>query len=207
MLKHLSIQGLSNLHQSTRKVNYKKKWNTSTKSYRLATSQHGPATLYITNLTANRIATMVIQTIQQPNKLTTTRTVNLTTNTFLLWYLTSMDWGERFKRTGNNLGIQVHFRGTNTMKTLLMALKDMENKLQKSGAIYRFKCPRINYPEEYTGESGRSFEDQVKEHIRAPFPIHQDSNSTGHPVSPQCFTTFDRESQGVTRNIKEAMYI
>ena len=36
--------------------------------------------------------------------------------------------GERFKRTCNNLGIQVHFKGTNTIKTLLMAPKDRDNK-------------------------------------------------------------------------------
>ena len=32
-----------------------------------------------------------------------------------------------FKRTWNNLGIQVHFRGTNTSKTLLMDSKDRNN--------------------------------------------------------------------------------
>ena len=37
-------------------------------------------------------------------------------------------------------------------------------------------------------------------------PPHH-SHSTGHPASPECFTIVDRESQGVTRNIKEAMYI
>ena len=48
--------------------------------------------------------------------------------------------GERFKRTCNNRGIQVHFKGTNTIKTLLMAPKDRDNKLQKNGVIYKFKC-------------------------------------------------------------------
>ena len=40
--------------------------------------------------------------------------------------------GERFKRTCNKQGDQGHFKGTNTIKQLLMAPKDNDNKLQKS---------------------------------------------------------------------------
>ena len=75
-----------------------------------------------------------------------------------------MDWGERFEKT-HNLGIMLHCRGTNTIKTLLMTLNDRDNKLQKSGVIYRFKCPHINCLKEYIGESGRSFREQLKEHL------------------------------------------
>ena len=115
--------------------------------------------------------------------------------------------GKRFKRTCNSRGIQVHFKGTNTMKTLLMAPKVRDSKLQKSGVIYKFKCPYINCLEEYIGESGRTFGDRLKEHLRALSPINHHSNSTGHLVSLECFTIVDREPQAVTRNIKEAMYI
>ena len=87
--------------------------------------------------------------------------------------------GERFKRTCNNKGMQVHFKGTNTIKTLLMAPKDRDNKLQKSGVMYKFKCLHINCPEEYIGESGRTFQDRFKEHLRAQFSIHHHSNSVG----------------------------
>ena len=101
--------------------------------------------------------------------------------------------GERFKRTCNSKGIQVHFKGTITIKTLLMAPKYRDNKLQKSGVIYKFKCPHINCPKECIGESGRTFGDRLKEHLKAPSPIHQHSNSTGQPVSPDCFTIVHRE--------------
>ena len=37
--------------------------------------------------------------------------------------------------------------------------------------------------------------------------MHHHSQSTEHPVSPECFTILDRESQGVSRNIKETMNI
>ena len=38
-------------------------------------------------------------------------------------------------------------------------------------------------------------------------PIPHNSHSTGHSVSPECFTIVDKEVQGVTRNIREAMHI
>ena len=104
--------------------------------------------------------------------------------------------GERFKRTCNNKGIQVHFKGTNTIKTHLMAPKSKDNKLPKSGVIYKFKCPHINCPEEYIGESGRTFGDRLKEHLRVPPPIHHHSSSTGHLVSPECFTIVEQGTTG-----------
>ena len=39
--------------------------------------------------------------------------------------------GERFKRTCKNFRIQVHFKGSNTIKIILMAPKDRDNKLKK----------------------------------------------------------------------------
>ena len=88
-----------------------------------------------------------------------------------------------------------------------MAPKDKDNKLQKSEVIYKYKCPQINCPEEYIGESGRTFGDRFKEHLKAPSPIHQHTNTTGHPVIRDCFSIIHRESQGLTRNIKEAIFI
>ena len=64
--------------------------------------------------------------------------------------------GDKFKRTCNKQGIQVHFKGTNTVKQLLMAPKDKDPKLTKSDVIYRYKCPSINCTEQYIRESGRS---------------------------------------------------
>ena len=115
--------------------------------------------------------------------------------------------GERFKRTCNNLGTQVHFKGTKSIKTLLMVPKDRDSKLEKGGVIYRFKCQHTNCLEECIGESGRTFGDRLKEHLRNSSPIHHHSHSTEHPVNPECFTIIDGKSQVVTMNIKEAMYI
>ena len=57
--------------------------------------------------------------------------------------------GEKCERTCNKKGLQVHFKGSNTIKTLLLAPKDKDTKLQKSGVIYKFRCPHINCPKEY----------------------------------------------------------
>ena len=114
--------------------------------------------------------------------------------------------GEKFKRTCNKQGIQVHFNGTNTVKQLLMAPKGRP-KLAKSGIIYGYKCQKINCTEQYIGESGRTLGDRYKEPLKTPSPIHLHTSSTGHPVSPDCFSIVDREAWGLTRNIKEAMYI
>ena len=103
--------------------------------------------------------------------------------------------------------MQVHFRGINTVKTLPMAPKDKDHKLQKNGIIYNYKCPHTNYTEQYIEEFGRTLGDRVKEHLRAPSPIHQHSSTTGHQISPDCFNIIHRETQGATRNIKEAMFI
>ena len=108
--------------------------------------------------------------------------------------------GEKFQKICRNRGIQVHFRGTKTIKALLMADKDKDHKLQKSGIIYNYKCPHTNCPEQYIGESGRTLEDRVKEHLRALSPIHQHSSTTGHPISTDCFNIIHRESQGDRSN-------
>ena len=57
------------------------------------------------------------------------------------------------------------------------------------------------------GSQGADWEHRLKEYLRAPSPIHHQSHNVGHPVNSECFTIGDRESQGVIRTIKEAMYI
>ena len=88
--------------------------------------------------------------------------------------------GEKFYKTCNKQGIQVHFKGTNTVKQLLMAPKDKDPKLTKSGIIYRHRCPHINYTEQYIGESGRTLGDRYKEHLKSPSPMHLHTSTSGH---------------------------
>ena len=61
--------------------------------------------------------------------------------------------------------------------------KDKNNILQKSGVIYRFRYGRVECDEEYIGKSGRTFAERFREYMKAPSPIHDHHNITGHEVS------------------------
>ena len=67
--------------------------------------------------------------------------------------------------------------------------------------------PQINCPSAYIGESGRSLGERVKEHFKAPSPIHLHSTTTGHPVDPEQFNIVHKEVNSHSRTIKEAMFI
>ena len=96
----------------------------------------------------------------------------------------------------------VYFKGGNTIKSLLMAPKDQDPILRKSGVIYRFKCGRVDCDEEYIGESSRSFGERFKEHQKAPSPINDHSNISGHQVTIENFNIVGREEQNLSRAIK-----
>ena len=114
---------------------------------------------------------------------------------------------ESVKRTCNKHGIQVYFRGGVTIKNLLMAPKDQDPMLKKSGVIYWYKCDRVECDEEYIGESSRTFGERFKEHQKAPSPIYDHYNISGHMVSIENFSIVGREDQSLMRTIKEALYI
>ena len=114
---------------------------------------------------------------------------------------------ERIKRTCNKFGVQVFFKGGQTIKGLLMAPKDKDPITKKSGVIYRYKCSEHGCNEEYIGESARNFADRFKEHQKPPSPIFDHSNTSGHNFDINNFTIVGREEQNLTRAIKEALYI
>ena len=61
--------------------------------------------------------------------------------------------------------------------------------------------------EEYIGESARNFAERFKEHQKAPSPIFDHCNTTGHNININNFTIVGREDQNLTRAIKEALFI
>ena len=75
---------------------------------------------------------------------------------------------ESFKRTCNNHGVQVYFKGGTTIKNLLMAPKDQDPIKNRSGVIYRFKCNRVECDDEYIGESSRTFGERFREQLKPP---------------------------------------
>ena len=114
---------------------------------------------------------------------------------------------ERIKRSCNKFGVQVFFKGGQTIKNILMAPKDKDPITNKSGVIYRFKCSHHGCTEEYIGESARNFAERFKEHQKAPSPIFDHCNISGHNININNFTVVGREDQNLTRAIKEALFI
>ena len=114
---------------------------------------------------------------------------------------------ESVKRTCSKYGVQVHFKGGVTIKGLLMAPKDPDPMLKRSGAICKYSCDRVECDEEYIGESFRNFSERFKEHQKAPSPIFDHYTTTGHNIKLENFTIVGKEDQNLKRAIKEAMYI
>ena len=73
-----------------------------------------------------------------------------------------------------------------------MAPKDQDPIQKRSGVIYRYKCDRVECNEEYIGESSRTFGERFKEHLKAPFPIFDHYNITGHNVTIENFSIVGR---------------
>ena len=79
--------------------------------------------------------------------------------------LSSKGHSKGFKMVCDEVEVQVHLNGENTIRNLFMAPNDKDNIIQKSGVIYRFRCVQAECEEDYIGESGRSFGDRLKEHL------------------------------------------
>ena len=114
---------------------------------------------------------------------------------------------ESFKKICKRYGIKVHFKSGKTLKDELVAPKDKDHITKKSGIIYRFKCDRLECDEEHIGETSRTFGERFRECLKAPSPIHDHSNTTGHTTSLENFSIVGREEQNLSRLIKESMFI
>ena len=115
--------------------------------------------------------------------------------------------GESSRNIHRKHGVEVYFRGGSTIKDLLVHPKDKDTILQKNGVIYMYRCERADCEDEYIGKSGRTFGERFREHMRAPSPIIDHNNITGHKVSLDNFSIVGREDNSIARNIKEAICI
>ena len=88
-----------------------------------------------------------------------------------------------------------------------MASKDRDNIIQKSRAIYRHKCDRLECEEEYIGESERTFEERLKGTYHSTLPIYDHASTSGHHTKQDNFSIVGSKSCITTRTIKEAMFI
>ena len=100
-------------------------------------------------------------------------------------------------------GIEMYFKGANTVRELLVHPKDKDNILKKSGVIYIFKCGRVECEDEYIGESGRTFAERFKEHMKSPSPIHDHFTTTAHNVSLDNFSIVAGKTRAWTETSKK----
>ena len=115
--------------------------------------------------------------------------------------------GESVKNICKKHGVDVHFKGGQTLKNILVSPKDKDNITSKSSVIYSYTCGEIDCDEEYIGESGRTFGERFKEHLKAPSPIFLHQNNSGHETTLNNFRIIGREGNSLARTIKESMYI
>ena len=114
---------------------------------------------------------------------------------------------ESIKKICGRYGIQTHFKGGRTIKSLWVCPKEKDTMVNQSGAIYWYQCGDLDYVDEYIGEISRMFGERYKEHLKAPSAIHHHSSQTGHPTSHNNFQTIGREGHKLARYIKESIYI
>ena len=102
----------------------------------------------------------------------------------------------------------MHLKGGLTIKNLIMVPKDKDTIRKKSGAIYRYKCNRVECDEEYIGEFSKKFCREIQGTSQYPFPpIYDHSVISGHSVTIDNFSIVGREDQNLLRTIKEALCI
>ena len=110
---------------------------------------------------------------------------------------------ESIKTIWGRYGIETYFKGSNTIRNLLVSPKDKDPMVSQSGAIYWFQCGDLSCDVEYIGETSRTLVKDTKD----PSPIHQHSNHTGHPTCHNNFQIIGREGHKLAGNIKESIFI
>ena len=158
----------------------------------------------------NRVKMKIKAPIQQDqNKTGTNTTTNATAGNqgpyIVVPYVKGLN--ESIKNVCRKHRVQVHCKGGNTIKSLLMTPKDKDPITKKSGIIYRYKCNRVDCDDEYIRESSRTFEERFRKHLKAASPMYDHFNITGHTTTMENFSIVGREDQNLIRAIKEAIYI
>ena len=118
---------------------------------------------------------------------------------------------EKMRDTMRNKGVQLYFKGGDTVRSLLMAPKDKDPKPKKQGVIYDFKCNIPECKSRYIGETKRMLEERYDEHRKrdnSALKLHQDSCEHPLPdINDKSLRIIDTESNWSKRKILEAAYI
>ena len=109
---------------------------------------------------------------------------------------------ESIKKICGRYGIQTHFKGSNTIRNLLVSPKDKDSMVSKSEDIYWVQCGDLSCDDEYIGETSRTFGERYKEHLKDPSPIHQHIYYRGHSTSHNNFQIIGREGIALLEILK-----
>ena len=115
--------------------------------------------------------------------------------------------GESHKKICSRCGVYTHFKGSTTIKQRQVRPKDKDPKDHQSNVVYSYECKELDCNEEYIRETSRTLGERYKKHLKEPSPIHVHSTQTGHNTSSDNFNILGRGDQGLTRLIKESIYI
>ena len=89
---------------------------------------------------------------------------------------------EQYRHTLAKYRVKVFFKGTSTIKSLLMHPKDPIPDAQKTDIIYHWKCPVNNCTAECIGETNRSLKERISDHRnQTTSAIRNHHISTKHP--------------------------
>ena len=114
---------------------------------------------------------------------------------------------ESLKKICGKHGVQVYFKVGNTIKTSWWPHRTKIQSSRRVGSSIDTGVAGLTVNAEYIGESSRTFGERFREHQKAPSPIYDHSNNTGHQVTIDNFSIVGREDQNLSRAIQEALYI
>ena len=95
----------------------------------------------------------------------------------------------------------------NDASFVLVKPKERDTIWQKKRCDIQIQVGRVGCEEEYIDESGRTFAETYREHIKALSPIHDNHNTTGQYISIDYFSIVGRDDKNLARSIKETIFI
>ena len=185
----LSTPSFTELNTYVLHLNFlQKEWITFTKSYKRTTTQHSSFNKANSNRKPNSPMGKFIERAR-----------------VVIPYIKGLS--EQYRHTLAKYKVRVFFKGTSTIKSLVVHPKDPLPDAQKTNIIYHWKCPAHNCPAEYIGEPNRSLRKRISDHRnQTTSAIKNHHISTKHPKTrTRRFHNIDKDSNTPHHWAKEAV--
>ena len=103
-----------------------------------------------------------------------------------------------------NHGVGTYHKPFNTIRSILVHPKDKTPDHKKCGVIYEVQCPEC--PEQYIGETGRTLETRMKDHLKSK-PPRTAVGDHAHKINMDNVKVIAREDYMWRRKIRESIEI